>query len=304
MCIESSSSMTNPVGLIWDAHVHAYPDDVVSDPRIWAKKRGETHWWELVSQPIQGWYRIEELIKEMDASGVERSLLLGWYWQNPVTCLEWNEWLLKVLNKYPDRFIGMLSAHPQMDLDGFTKDALDHSQILGMGECLPQVQGSFYGDPDWIKLCDEVFSREKMINLHITEPVGHDYKGRVETPFNELIDLIERCPDGRWILSHWGGGLPVYFLNSRLKKLLSQVWFDCSASPLLYSDAIWKVMIEAVGPERILFGSDFPLNLYPSKDDQVKMGRFIGSFTSNVSNWEQQQKIAFQNLKSLSKTNL
>jgi predicted TIM-barrel fold metal-dependent hydrolase len=40
---------------------------------------------------------------------------------------------------------------------------------------------------------------------------------------------------------------------------LSDVYFDTAASPFLYRPEIYAAAARIVGPERILFGSDYPL---------------------------------------------
>jgi len=44
-----------------------------------------------------------------------------------------------------------------------------------------------------------------------------------------------------------------------VKKAMRRVYYDTAASPLLYSDKIYALGKEMVGPEKILLGSDFPL---------------------------------------------
>jgi predicted TIM-barrel fold metal-dependent hydrolase len=37
------------------------------------------------------------------------------------------------------------------------------------------------------------------------------------------------------------------------------VYYDTAASPYLYNKKIYKTAIDIIGPQRILFGSDYPL---------------------------------------------
>ena len=71
---------------------------------------------------------------------------------------------------------------------------------------------------------------------------------------------IKTFPETTWILAHWGGGLPFYgLLKKEAPEVLRRVYFDTAASPYLYRPAIYRLAAEMVGPEKILFGSDFPL---------------------------------------------
>ena len=40
---------------------------------------------------------------------------------------------------------------------------------------------------------------------------------------------------------------------------MEKVYFDTAASPLLYSPKVYEQVIQLVGADKILFGSDYPL---------------------------------------------
>ena len=61
------------------------------------------------------------------------------------------------------------------------------------------------------------------------------------------------------VCAHWGGGLPFYALMPEVKKAMKNVFFDTAASPFLYSPQIYNQVIQLVGADRILFGTDYPL---------------------------------------------
>jgi len=44
-----------------------------------------------------------------------------------------------------------------------------------------------------------------------------------------------------------------------VRAALEHVYFDTAASHLLYEPAVYRRVIEAVGVEKVLWGSDFPL---------------------------------------------
>jgi hypothetical protein len=49
---------------------------------------------------------------------------------------------------------------------------------------------------------------------------------------------------------------------------LANVFYDTAASPLLYRPEIFRLAVAAIGAERILFGSDYPLRLYPRRESE------------------------------------
>jgi uncharacterized protein len=56
---------------------------------------------------------------------------------------------------------------------------------------------------------------------------------------------------------------------------LPNVLYDTAASPLLYDSGVWQRVTSVVGEGRVLFGSDFPLNLYPRSDPVPGLARLL-----------------------------
>ena len=96
--------------------------------------------------------------------------------------------------------------------------------------------------------------------LHTNDPVGPVYPGKGALSLPALYNAIKAFPEVDWILAHWGGGLPFYGLMKKEgPEVLSRVYFDTAASPYLYRPQIYRLVAEMVGPEKIIFGSDYPL---------------------------------------------
>ena len=102
------------------------------------------------------------------------------------------------------------------------------------------------------------------IVIHSSEPVGHIYPGKGSTTPEKLLKIIEYFPKNIFVLSHWGGGLFFYELMPEIAKSLKNVFFDCSASPLLYDSRIYEIALKIIDSKKLLFGSDFPL-IEPSR---------------------------------------
>jgi hypothetical protein len=76
----------------------------------------------------------------------------------------------------------------------------------------------------------------------------------------QIYQLIDTFAQNKIVLAHWGGGLFFYsLLKKEVKQRLKHVYFDTAASPYLYDPKVYRLAIELVGVEKILFGSDFPL---------------------------------------------
>ena len=96
--------------------------------------------------------------------------------------------------------------------------------------------------------------------IHTNEPVGHIYPGKTPNTMSQIYTLVKRFPDNKIVLAHWGGGIFLYnILKKEVKESLKNVYFDTAASPFLYDPEIYRLAIQLVGPDKILFGSDFPL---------------------------------------------
>ena len=44
-----------------------------------------------------------------------------------------------------------------------------------------------------------------------------------------------------------------------VRELLKGVYFDSAASPFLYREEVFAAVVELVGGDRVLFGTDYPL---------------------------------------------
>jgi predicted TIM-barrel fold metal-dependent hydrolase len=106
----------------------------------------------------------------------------------------------------------------------------------------------------------EVIKKHKLIlHTHASEPVGHQYPGKGGITPDILYPFIISYPDLTIVCAHWGGGLPFYALMPEVEKAMSNVFFDTAASPFLYRPQVYNQVIQLVGSDKILFGSDFPL---------------------------------------------
>ena len=267
-----------PKRTIIDCHTHCYPAEVAEDPRGWATKNRELHWADLVApldrKSIQGWSTPAVMLKEMDAAAVDQAVLLGWYWENESTCRWHNQMIAEWVSHAPERFIGFASIYPNESVI----NQLEHAKALGLsgvGELHTAVQRFSASSTAWKALADWCITNNWPVNLHVTEAAGHQHPGSVPTPLNEVVRLVEQSPELKLILAHLGGGLPFFESNPRLRKALKNVYYDTAAVPLLYDINILKTVIELVGIEKLLFGSDYPLRLEPKYQKQPDMSRFL-----------------------------
>ncbi len=257
--------------MVIDSHIHLYPPYVYADPVAWARRVDEPYWGALVGdtptgKSIQGWATVEQLIADMDAAGIDKVVLQGIYFQHHHNCVTQNNWYIDWCRQYPDRLLAFATVQPlagQAALDE-VKRAVDNG-LCGIGEILPAAQTHSMRDDAFLAVVELAISLDIPLCLHGAEPVGHDYPGRAYTPLREYVWLAEQYPDLTLILAHLGGLLPYYELNPRLKKIMRNVYYDTAAVPLLYQPLVYKSVVEVVGAEKVLYGSDYPLLLYPRR---------------------------------------
>lgn len=287
---------------IIDCHTHCYPEELKTDPKGWAKSRNESHWANLTAptdrKSIQGWSTANEMIKAMDDANIHKAVLLGWYWENEATCRWHNKFIAEWIATAPDRFIGFAAIHAGGKKEDVIKQC-KYAQSLGLqgiGELHPGVQRFDSSSEGWQALAKWCVENDWPINIHATEAVGRNLTGAVQTPLRDFVNMAQNHPELKLILAHWGGGLAFFELNPFLRKVLKNVYYDTAASPLLYDMSIFRRVIKIVGAQKILFGSDYPLKLYPHSQQKPDFKEFLHSIKAVDLSREVQQAIFGKNL--------
>jgi len=254
---------------IIDIHTHLYPAVVSHDPVSWAQKWHEPYWLSLVRPPhkrsLQAFVTPEQMISDMQQSGIQQSLLLGWYWENPATCIYHNAFMQRIVADYAPYFKAVASWHPQLENPIAYLNKLHAQGFIGIGEVFLDLQGFSIDDGSFQDTLSWCIDHDWSLHAHVTEPVGHDYPGCRRGPLSVYVDLALAYPQLKIVLAHWGGLLPMYEMNSFVQKAFANVYYDTAASLLLYDHRVWKSVLDIVGSKKILFGSDYPLRLQPQQ---------------------------------------
>jgi uncharacterized protein len=263
-----------------DIHTHRYPAEVFADPPGWARARGESHWAALVGPredgkpSLQGFTDREQMLRAMDAAGVERCVLLGWYWENHATCVWHNAWMARWVKEDPDRFSAFACVQPRAGAAALEDLRRARGEgLIGVGEVFPAAQGFAMNDPGWERVLAWAAEERLPVNLHVPEPAGRDYPGYMAAPLRDYQQLARVHPRVKFIFAHWGGLLPLHALNPAVCRDLGNVYYDSAASPLLYDAQVYRRVADAVGAERVLFGSDYPLRVFPRAQREPDFAR-------------------------------
>ncbi len=245
--------------MIIDFHTHVFPPEVSKNRNKYIER--DPCFAILYSDPKAKIATAEELIADMDKAGVDVSVILNIGWTTHELCVETNDYIIDAVSRYPKRLVGFGAVQPNSPKAAIAEiERCARAGIKGLGEMRPDMQLFDLADEMVMDPLAGALKEHKLtILLHASEPLGHDYPGKGIIFPDMLYPFIASHPELPVICAHWGGGLPFYALMPEVKKALANVYFDSAASPFLYTPQVYKQVIQLVGAERVLFGSDYPL---------------------------------------------
>lgn len=130
----------------------------------------------------------------------------------------------------------------------------------GIGELRPWNQGWDPLGPAGHRLCELAEAHGAVLLWHVSEEFGHEYPGkRGGIRAVELWKLASAHSGTRMVAAHQGAELGYAMQMPEVRESLLSVSFDTAATALLYDQESVLRLIDVVGVERVLFGSDFPL---------------------------------------------
>ncbi|MBM4288084.1 MAG: amidohydrolase [Deltaproteobacteria bacterium] len=247
-----------------DIHTHVFPPEIVRQRENYFGEDPAFRW--LYDSPQAKLNTAEELIQAMADQGVEQSVIFGFPWRTLKLMRRHNDYIIEAQHRFPRHLIGFACVNALE-----TGAAAEVERCLAAG-CRGVGELAFYheglgGDilSALAPIADLCMGYGVPLLLHANEPVGHAYPGKSPMQLGDLYSLVKAFPELTLILAHWGGGLFFYnLLKKEVPAALKNVYFDTAASPFLYRPEIYRLAAEILGPEKILFGSDYPL-LPPSR---------------------------------------
>jgi len=224
---------------IIDVHTHAWPDAVAE--RALAGSFKDLH--------VFGDGRVDTLVQTLDEAGIDRAVCLAV--ANTPDRVPAATRFVGSLDR--DRFIGFGSVHADLPADENLAPLREH------GLCGAKIHPLFqhYGldDPGLLRTLDAM-QGEFIALIHVG--AGNEHARDLCTPAM-LRDIVERFPGLDVIACHFGG-----------YRMLDEAEQDVIGLPV-YLDTAWpptlggveaeriRAIIERHGPERVLFGSDWPM---------------------------------------------
>jgi uncharacterized protein len=243
--------------MIIDFHTHVFPPQIVNNREKYIPL--DPLFKLLYSENKAKLTTAEDLINNMDAQEIQKSVILNIAWDSLDLCKLTNDYILDSVIRHPDRLIGFCMIKfdsPENAI--FELERCQKGGIKGIGEIRPSNE--FFNQDSLIKpVIDYIKKHELIVLTHTSEPVGHQYPGKGDITPGQLYSFIIRHPGLSLVCAHWGGGLPFYALMPKVKPCFKDLYFDSAASPFLYSPQVYSQVAQLVGSGKILFGSDYPL---------------------------------------------
>jgi hypothetical protein len=247
--------------VIIDFHVHTFPGSVQRDRGPYLEQ--DAAFRSLYNNPRAQIATADDLLRSMDTAGVDLSVMQGFAWSDAGLCRRHNDDLLDAAARHPSRLIAFCTLQPAGEEEAATEAlrCLDAATpARGFGELRPDYQG-YSGrwaalGPMWQAVRPH---GAPPLLVHASEPVGHRYPGKGAMTPEVLIGLADAYPEWPMVLAHLGGGLPFYAAMPEVQNSLHNIWIDTAAWPLLYGPEVFTALAATFGTDRILFGSDYPL---------------------------------------------
>jgi aminocarboxymuconate-semialdehyde decarboxylase len=247
---------------------------------------------------VQEFVDIDRILAAQDEAGVDKVLLCPWvpllyYDADPKAGLArariQNEALSGLVRTHPDR-VAALGAAPLQDPDLVAREvhALMDEGVLRGVEVAASVRGVFLGDDRFEPFWDAAEATGALVFVHPTtrgfdSPAFQDYYlwNTVANPLETaataahmvVAGVMERHPGLRVLLAHGGGALMAVRgrmrhahgfqpqARARLRESpedsIRRFYFDT----LTHDDALLRALIEYVGHEHVLLGSDYPFDM-------------------------------------------
>lgn len=189
----------------------------------------------------------ETLLKEMDACGVERAVIVPADREIAVANREGNNEILGAVRKHPDRLTAFCTANPWFAEEAVTE--VRRAFDLGAAglKLHPVLQGFSIIDPVARPIIEAAVGLGKPIYFHTGTPV-------CSPPF-QLSELCLRYPEGRFIMGH-----------AAYSDYWNDVVFAVKSAANMFVETsthlpvVIRLLVEQAGAERVLYGSNFPLN--------------------------------------------
>jgi predicted TIM-barrel fold metal-dependent hydrolase len=249
---------------VFDAHLHCPAES------------GELWQWHTVTR------NFDEFVAYLDQTGVERGIINSQRSQEkgtPVEFVAGNREVARFVEKYEGRFVGACVVNPQ-----FIDEALKEVEY-----CRKQLGFVWVGE-----LCNYMAPYEytiKEFELLVKEVVKLGMVLDVHTEHEEIDYIVGKFPEATLVFPHFGDEKEYEHIFKRIDLVAKHP--NCYMDTSGYGHdrmGILEYAVKTIGPDRVLFGSDFSIN-----DPSTVLARIHHSFLTE----EQKAKVLAGNLEAL-----
>ena len=202
----------------------------------------------------------ETFLRIMDAAGVDRACINCIFYGD---ASRGNDTVARLVDRYPDRFIGVAFVTPHYPEEAIPEleRAFDE---LGMKflKVYPDYFGRPIDDPGY----DPIFQWANERGIVIMSHAGYSSEQNTLTAPRRFGPLAKRYPRVRWVLAHSGNTTQGQIQAVEAARAEPNVYLETCTSYGAHGTI--EYLVEGVGEDRVLFGSDMPL-----MDARFQVGR-------------------------------
>src|SRR5579884_3313556 len=156
--------------MLIDFHTHIFPPEICQQRERYCKRDPWFH--SLYSDPRTRMATAEDLIAEMNASGVDASVTFSFGWTDTGLIEETNSYVIDAIRRYPHRLYGMAVIQPTAGTKAiYELERCARSGMIGLGELMPHGQGYRLSDITLLSPLMEVVRAHQLLVLsHCSEP--------------------------------------------------------------------------------------------------------------------------------------
>jgi predicted TIM-barrel fold metal-dependent hydrolase len=234
------------------------------------------------------WYPVtktfEEFATYLDSTGVQRGIINSVRCQEAKTPAEFiagNREVARYVEKYKGRFLGACVVNP-LFIDESLREIEDCRKQLGfvwVGELCNYMAPFEYTIKEFEMLVDQVVKLHMVLDVH--------------TELEEMEYIIQKFPQAIIVFPHFGDSHEYEHIFKRIDAIAahSNTYLDTSG----YGHdrvGMLEYAVKTIGPDRVLFGSDFSINCPAT---------VIARVENALITEEQKRKILSENLQALLK---
>jgi len=252
--------------------------------------------------PLRPFVDVEDRLAYMDRVGVDTHVVtlsgqVTPIWVEPGFGLAMsqvvNDAYAALQEKHPDRFVGVAAVplqDPRRALAELER-AVGERGLRGVN-LLANIQGKYLDAPEFLPFFERVQELGVPVLVHPTDPGGvaavdeHALFAHVGYPLDTTVAIarlvfsgaLQRLPRIPWIFYHGGGAAP--YLRGRWDRgfrsgfpeapglsrapgaYVASLYFDS----LVYDAGTLRYLVDVVGPDHVLMGTDYPYTLMAEED--------------------------------------